>query len=280
LSLARRFLGKRQWEGQLGSYKLYTNSKDSVLLDYLHAIALQVESAYIARYNRRPLGSPREAVVLYASEIPYRLLESRSNRLRGLHSSGFNHSGLVVFYVGGRHRDELSATLIHEIAHLLNRRALGPVLPPWLDEGLADDLGYARVAPDGTLDPATLAVTRSKSAGQVRIVGALSALRLLEQAREEGRFLSLAELTALDWDEFVRSDRINVHYAISSFFVRYLLQAEGGRLAVPFRAFLEDVAAGLPAEGEALRIRLGKEWRELDMGFEKWLRKFVKEMGK
>jgi len=279
LSLARRFLGKREQELQLGPYKLYTNLDDGALLDHLHAIALQVEPAYIARYDRRPLGSPQEAVVLYESEIPYRLLESRSPRLTGLHSSGFNASGLMVFYVGGRHRDEVSATFIHEAVHLLNRRALGPALPPWLDEGLADDLGHLRVAEDGTLESDSLSVTPVKSAGQTRILGALSALLFLDEARQEGRMPSLEGLTRLDWDEFVSSDRIHLHYAASSFFVHYLLKAEGGRFATPFRAFLDGVAAGLPAEGEALRVRLGMEWGELDTSFGSWLRKFAQEKG-
>lgn len=271
LAMARRLLGKRERRGQLGPYALYTNVSDGALLDHLHAIALQVEPIFIARYGRRPLGSPREAVVLYESDVAYRLLEHRSPRLTGLHSSGFNAAGLVVFFKGDRHPQEVGATFIHELVHLLNRRALGPALPPWLDEGLADDLSHLRVNADGTFEPEALAGMRIVGDGKITILGALSALQILEDARSKGTLPSLEELTHLDWDAFVRSDRINLHYATSAFFVRYLLMAEDRRHAATFRAFLNEVAAGHSTHGEALRTQLGMGWSELDASFASWL---------
>ena len=271
LALARGLLGSRAREGQLGAYSLLTNVQDGALLDWLHAVALQVESNYVTRYDRQPIGSPRATVVLFDQEGPYRVLEARSPRLTGLHSSGYNASGMVVFFAGRRRGDQVVSTFVHELVHLLNRRALGPALPPWLDEGLADDLGNCRILPDGTFDINRLSGSQTVSRGETRLEGAVSALSRLEKSRYQGGFPDLAHLTRMEWDEFVRGGAINQNYAASSFFIRYLLEAQDGRFASDFQDFLDDVSDGLPPDGESLRLRLGVGWSELNAGFQQWI---------
>jgi hypothetical protein len=63
----------------------------------------------------------------------------------------------------------------------------------------------------------------------------------------------------------------SLSYAQSSFWVRYLLDGEGGALAPKFHAFLDAIAAGEPPAPEALRQRLGRSWPELETGFRAWV---------
>jgi hypothetical protein len=271
LAAARKLLGERERTTRLGPYTTYSDCRDKTLLAHLDRLAAQVETAYRQRYGLQPLGEPRAAIVLYGSELPYRLLQQQSEQIAGLNASGHNQGGLALLYVGDRSRLEVAGTLIHELVHLLNRRALGPALPPWLDEGLADDLAASRVGPDGTLRPQQLSGDRHHTEKRLWIDGALAALHQLHQAKQAGRLLSLAELGQLEWERFVEGERIRLHYSLSAFWVRYLVQGEEGRYSDAFRHFLTAVAAGKPASVEQLGVHLGADPSSLEPGFLTWL---------
>lgn len=271
LALARTFLAGRERVARVGPYPLYTDSDDGELIRYLDRLVQQLEALYESRYGCRPVGEPRAALVLYRSELTYRLLERRSERIAGLHSAGHAAGGLAVLYVADLGKARVGATVVHELVHFLNRRAIGPALPPWLDEGLADDLAMARVGPDGRLDPTGLGGERRQRGDTLRVDGGLATLKHVRDAMRGGRLPPLRRLLELDWDGFVRSEQSQLHYGASAFWVRYLLDGEDGRLAVSFRRFLADVAAGGPASPEALRRRLGRGWSDLDAGFHAWI---------
>jgi hypothetical protein len=268
LRLALELLGTSGAAGRLGPLTLYTDA-DPRALWHLDRLAAQVEPAYRQRYGREPLGGEREAVVLFATEAGYRRFQAGEAQLAGLPASGHATSGLIALYSDGTLRSELASTLVHEMVHLLNRRALGPALPPWLDEGLADDLAASEIGEAGDLRPARLGGSTVTAPGRLEYHGAVAAVRQVLAAHRRGTAVPLERLTGLDWEAFVRSDDSALHYAEAGLFVRYLV--EEPELAAAFRRFLAAVAEGGPADGEALRAELGRSWDRLDAGMAVWV---------
>lgn len=271
LAMARGLFGERERSVRIGPYAAYTDVRDDDLIRHLDGLAAQIEALYEARYGCHPLGSPRASLVVYRSELTYRILERRSERIAGLHSAGHASRGLAVLFVADHGRSEVGATLVHELVHFLNRRALGPALPPWIDEGLADDLAMARLGPDGRLDPSRLNGERRQEGLTIRVDGGLATLQSVRDALREGRLPSVQTLLELDWERYVRSDQRQLHYGAGAFWVRYLLGGDDGRHAAGFRRFLAGIAAGEPASAETLRQHLGLDWVTLDVGFRAWL---------
>jgi hypothetical protein len=265
-----RFSGPES-AGFLGPYALYTDLQDPARRQFLDRLAAQMEDAYRNRYGRQLLGQPAEAIVLYAREQDYLAFQDQDSRLARLSASGHSGYGIVALYDEGRTRFEVGSTLVHELAHLLNRRALGPLLPSWLDEGIADDLAQSKVDDEsGRLVPGTLGGMTVRAGARIQMYGPRAALQQLVVGLEEGKTLPLPQLLALDWDDFVRTEG-NLNYAHSSFWVRYLLDGEGGALAPRFRSYLDAVAAGKPPTPELLRLKLERSWGDLESGFRIWV---------
>jgi hypothetical protein len=270
LKKARARLASRETASYLGPYALYTDLQDKDRLQYLDRLAAQMEDVYRTRYGRQPIGQPAEAIVLYARESDYQAIQDQDAQLARLSASGHSGHGIVVLFDEGRPRYEVGSTLVHELAHLLNRRALGPLLPSWLDEGIADDLAQSQVSDAGRLVPGTLGGLTVRVGARIQMFGPKAALQQLVAALDEGKALPLPDLLALDWNAFVRQEG-SLSYAQSSFWVRYLLDGEGGALAPKLHAFLDAVATGEPPAPEALRKRLGRSWPELEAGFRAWV---------
>jgi hypothetical protein len=274
LARARSLLGasseKSAKGAHLGPYPLLTDLVAPERIAFLDRTAGQVEAAYRERYGRTPIGAPAETVLLFEREGAYRTYQDAEGALAGAEASGHSGYGLVAIWDGDRPTREIAETLVHEIVHLLNRRAIGPQLPPWLDEGIADDLAHSRIGEDGALDPATLGGTAFKAGARIQYFGAKAALRQLIEAQGEGTAPSLPDLLAMPWETFV-AEGADLHYAQASFFVRYLLSGEDGALAHGFRAFLNAVAEGGEPSAEALEKSLGRGWPELEAGFRVWV---------
>jgi hypothetical protein len=270
LATARKLLAGGGTAGHLGPYLFYTDARDAELLAFLDRVAAGIEETYGARYGRAPLGKPAEAVVLFAGEAEYKSFQDRDPQLAERAASGHSGHGIVALFDGGRLRREVAATLVHELAHLLNRRALGPLLPSWLDEGIADDLAQSRLDDSGRLLPGTLSGARAKVGNRIHIYGAQAGLARLAQTIDAGALPPLPQLLDLPWQGFVGSED-GLNYLHAAFFVRYLLEGEGGALAPPFRAYLKDAGEGGTVAPEALRERLGRSWEELEAGFRKWV---------
>ncbi len=271
LAAARKYLRGKERVEQLGSYTLYTDSSDDDLIAVLATVAEQLEALYALRYGRTPLGDPAEAIVLYQSDIAYRLLQQQTERIAGLSAAGHNTKGVAVFYSGGRRRSDVAATLVHELAHFINRRALGPHLPPWLDEGIADDLAGSRFTEDGRIDPGKIGGERLRHGNSIRFEGGFASILRLRDAVRDGSLPEMPELISSDWESFVRSPKIQLHYAAAAFWVRYLLQGEDGRRAGAFRAFLGAVADGEAPSVDTLGRELGEDWGVLNAGFRAWI---------
>jgi len=274
LARARSLLGvsseKTAKNAHLGPYHLLTDLPSPERIAFLDRLAGQVETAYHERYGRTPIGAPAETVLLFEREGAYRTYQDAEGALAGAEASGHSGYGLVAIWDGGRPTREIAETLVHEIVHLLNRRAIGPQLPPWLDEGIADDLAHSRIGDDGALFSETLGGTAFKAGARIQYFGARAALRQLVEAQGEGTAPSLPDLLGMPWETFVGTGA-DLHYAQASFFVRYLLAGENGALALAFRGFLNGVAEGGEPSAETLEKALGRGWPELETGFRAWV---------
>lgn len=270
LGWARARLMPPEVVGNAGPYLIYTDLRDPARLRFFDRVAAGLEAVYRSRYGVSPVGEPAEAVVLFSRESDYRAFLRQATSVAELPASGHTGHGIVSLYDGRRPQSEVASTLVHELAHLLNRRAIGPALPSWLEEGIADDLSQSRIDRSGRLLPGTLGGVTVRVGRRIEMHGARAALQDLLDAAAAGRLRPLPRLLALDWDEFVRQNG-ELSYAQSSFFVRYLLQGEQGALAPGFRAFLQEVSNGKPPEPELLRERLGRSWPMLEAGFRLWV---------
>jgi hypothetical protein len=269
LQMATELLGESAVEVPLAGYVLITDRDDPELLEMLARVAGALEASYAARYGVELIDRPRETVVLFSQESAYRRFQDRLDRVAGLPAAGLVSKGLVAVFVGGRARSEVAATLVHELAHLLNRRALGPALPPWLDEGIADDLAYSAISGDGSLDPTMLAGSW-RDVGPVRVwLGGHASARELERAVSNQSTVPLDDLLRMEWEEFVDPEG-NVNYPQSAFFLRFLIDVDPV-LRTGFRRFLTGIAAGGPVTAEELVRRLGRSEEQLEAEFSRWL---------
>lgn len=281
LDLALQLLGTDRSSGRLGPYLLYTDVTDPYLLQRLSAVAVQIEPIYQRRYGVELVGEPGEAAVVFARREDYRAFQAAWSNLAGLPSAGHAGAGMVSFFIEGRQFNELVSTLVHELVHLLNRRALGPALPPWLEEGLAEDLTWAEIDPTGRLRPGTWGgdrvhtVERHESRRGVVIgdvvTGGLAVFRILPrfvQTLEQGGAPRVDALLDLGWEEFVRTRR-QVHYLQAGLFVRFLL--EDREMNPRFRTFLQDTAEGRPLTAERFQGTLGMSWEEIEARFVAWV---------
>jgi len=154
---ARTLLGVDVEPRPLGPFTLYTDVEDENLLDWLSAVAQDVFRAYRERFGLDPGSVTREVLVVFAGEADYRRFEAAEDRIAKADSSGYTSEGLSVLFAGDHARTSLGSLFIHELTHLLNRRVFRAEVPPWLEEGMAEDLAYSRLTPKGQIRLGTLA---------------------------------------------------------------------------------------------------------------------------
>lgn len=247
-----------------GPYPLYTDVVDPRLIAACARLAEDLDQVYAARYGIRPRGEPAAAVVLFEQAESYRAFAREGGVPMGYAGYALAARGLAVFHAGGRHAghhasattlDGFVRTLAHELTHLVNRRALGVNLPPWLSEGLADGIGDT-ATPEG-FEPLK------------GIVGVEELASRLWQARASDRAGDLERLVALKRGAFDHGV-VSFDYEHSALLVRFLLGEPA--LATGFLRFLSDFAGGAIYDPARLATTLGSDWTELDRRFEHWLR--------
>lgn len=271
LRLVLDAMGPGRREMKIAGYEVWTDVDGRVpLFDALRRRLRRADASYEALYGRLPVGVPAESLALLSDLEVYLEVQEQVRGLEGVRGSlGHTAGGLAVAAVGDRPVDEVVSTVLHEVGHLLNRRALGPSLPAWLSEGLAEHFS--------SLGPGLLQGERPERAARFRRVegmavlysGPRASLRLLAERARMSRLPDLRELLEMDSDPFVRGPEAPLRYAAASFFVDFLLRDE--TLGERFRDFLERVAAGGGVDARALGEQLGRDWSLLDLQFNQWL---------
>lgn len=233
-------------EGRCGPFALLSDVRSSRLDALCATLVPRIEAAYAERYGRVPVGEAAETVLAFADRPDFVAFVQRASE-RGVEANGLASTamGYVALAWDDAEAERRSGTLVHELVHLLNRRALGPALPPWLDEGLADDLAEE------------LAGSKLEAA----------AWRLgMDRAGES--LPPLEQLLDLDTRAFYRG-RGYANYAQSLLVVRLLV--EHPELRDGFLSFLDAVASGEVGDLELLASHLGLDAAGVEAIWQRWL---------
>jgi hypothetical protein len=217
------------------------------------------------------VGETAAAILLFQGAEEFLLFRDQERIPVEPWAAGFTSEGIVALYEGSWPSTLVCARVVHELTHLLNRRGIGPALPPWLEEGLASDLSVAKIDDLGRLLPGTLGGETLRMGESLFHVGGLAEVRGLRDAFEVGGVTSFEELTELDSEAFYAAERVHLHYSLSLFWVHYLLSGESGSLAGGFRSFLAALARGETLTGDLLLEHLGADWDELERDFRGWV---------
>lgn len=257
----------------VGPYALLADASLAPPLERWSALAAALDSAYTERTGQAPLGAPGETVALFADEADYRAFQGFEARLAGLPAGGHASAGLAALWSVDRTPDEIESTLVHELVHFVSRRALGPALPPWLDEGLAEDLAQAPFdAALARFEPGGFRVDVTRSEERIAIRGGLAALDLAARALDGSARLAVADLLSLPWEGFVAADA-PVRYAQALVWIRFLFDGGDPARSARLREFLAGVARGEPADGARLLGLLDEDPAELDAELAAWVRR-------
>ncbi len=266
LGLALRLFGQKEPVGTLGPFKLHTDVTDTALLAALSEAASQVERAYERRFGLEIRSKATEVVLLFAKQDDFRSLAGSRPNLPISDPAGFAGQGTAILYAGERSRWDVLETLIHELTHVLNRRRLNnPYQPPWLEEGLATDLGCLWTEDPNALVPGMVKMEGNE--GEWYSVGSACAARLLQfkDQTQVQKLPTVEQLVSASREQFYLGAAIG--YTAAELLVSYFLDGEEGALASGFKAFLGDVAREREATPKLLQKHLGKSWEELDTGF-------------
>jgi hypothetical protein len=278
LAEARKVMGEGVREMRCGPFRLLTDVEGPIV-ESCPRLAGQLEHLYAARTGLEPVGEPAEAILLFDSHGAFLVFRTRVSPQSRRQAFASPARGYIALASGGRLAEQVRATLAHELVHLLNRRFLGPALPSWLDEGLAEELAMSRIAEDGSLEPATLGHWEIGPMGARLMGGGLVKLGGLRSSMRRGDLPTLETLTRLDRADFQAEESFQTHYSLSAFWVRYLLSGDPPAGGYGFRAFLAAVAGGQPLDETLLLTSLGTAWPELETGFRQWLDTSAAEAG-
>lgn len=279
LALALSHLSGAAEPRAVDGFDLYVADGEDRRLARLEAIADGLGAAYASRFGLMPPDTHVGSVVIFADRETYEGFARAAGTLVGQGVEGHAAQGVAALYLGDAPRREaLDAVLVHELTHLLNRALLGPGLPVWLEEGLANDLSSSPVSAEGRLEIGrwrggiTLHRPLAQRVMLIETTGPLAARRQLLRAWADGKLPSFADLTTLSWEDFVRPGLRSLHYAYATELVRFLLDGGKRDFAAGLRAFLREVAKGAPATVEQLAASLGLEVDDLERRFGRRLR--------
>lgn len=269
LARAEAAIGAALYRDRLGPYG-YVG--DFAPPERWRALADALDAAYAERTGLAPAGAPAETVVALADPERYRALERLEPRLAGLEAGGHAVSGLAVVRADPASPGIAEATLVHELAHLVGRRALGPALPAWLDEGLAEDLAWTPFDEGAArFRWGELGGSLHREGMRVELDGALAGLVHVVDELGAGRLPTVAALVDRDWQAFVSGADAPLRYAEAMLFVRFLLDGGDTGRAAAFRGYLAGIAAGGAADRAALEAALGAPLEALDPAFRVFL---------
>jgi len=268
---ARSFMDGGGVEASCGPYLLYTDAGSES--DRCGQLASHLEETYRDRYGLTPLGGPAEAIFWFKARDAYEGFIADNHRIpvdKAGHAAPAR--GYLALHSEDLPREVVATTLAHELIHLINRRALGPALPPWLSEGLADELAEARLDDTGRLVPGELGGYSVVSDNVIRHYGGVVAAARLKEALETSAFPTLDGLMEMGSEEFHDASRETLLYALSSFWIRFLLSDAPGSDPLGFRAYLEAVASGQSLTPDLLLQYLSGDEQQREAAFRTWVR--------
>lgn len=287
LARARQLLGAEHPVRRCGPLPLYTDVEDPALLQSLDKVARTLPAAYEARYGLSATGDPVEAIILFQRREDFQAFASSETSLGGVQVAGFARDGLAVIYRGEQTVEDIEHDLVHEMVHLLNRRVFGLSLPPWLEEGVANDLSYSRLDADGVPVPDSLSGSRrEREIGhyepggwlsvdkQVRERGAVASLARLARLAESGELPEVSRLTRATWQDFTAEVDRQRRYDEAAFLVRFLLDRSSPTLRATFLASLRMFANDPTRSAAALDPT---RWQTSDLLSSRFVRWLVKQ---
>lgn len=261
-------------ERTLGPWRLFTDVTDRALLEHLDRVAARLPAAYRERFGLDAEARPREVLVLFAREDSYAAF-SADQKDAGTSATRGHAGGGLAAALAGSDSGEARVVVVHELAHLLTQEAFARPAPPWIEEGLSEDLAWCRRDADGRLLFDTLeAVTSERKAG-ARVVRTSAGPRatvdaFLARARSS-RVPTLSALlapgTPLFSDPATRRDA----YTEAGLLVRFLLGRDATR-AERFRVFLRAAALAAPTALGDLALALDMDEGNLEKEFGRFLR--------
>jgi hypothetical protein len=275
IELARKHLGQSQSQARLADLFLLTDASSPRLLKRLDRLASQVPVLY-ARHTGLEPGSEDGLVVLFSREEDYRAFESELG-IGPMELAGHATPGLVALFVGDRDHHVVERVFIHELVHLLNFQVFGPRLPPWLEEGLAEEMTLARVGARGELAFPPLEPRFLTIGNRIVLHGPLATLTELVDAWDRGRLASLKTNLDLDLQGLQRSPDRRLLYTLLAFWVHYLA-TDGETESISLQDFLAGVEGGGPTDPGSVATGLGSSWEELETDFRVWLRRLAQNL--
>lgn len=242
----------------LGPYTLYTDVTDGPLLDSLSTLARGMVAAYRERFGLDPGPVTNEVVVLFAEEQDYRQFESTEPRIANSQSQGYTSEGLSILFTDRQHKDAIRAVLIHELTHLLNRRAFRSEIPPWLEEGMAQDLAFCRISQEGHVRLGTLSTVETH-------------LTTLLEDWNDSTHLDVLELMSLDLETFMEPQGRPIRYTESAFLIRYFLDGGNNQLRARFLRYLSRLTTSEFVDSVSLFEELDTNPGTIESGFYRFL---------
>lgn len=269
--LVERFTGQRLVPHGLGPYGLLMEGGAEFPRARWEKIVSALDSAYFDRYGLQPRGVPAEAILLFSKretfEAVVREIEPAldTRKLQGLATRG-----AALLRSGPRPIEEVESSLIHETVHLINRRAFTEILPPWLEEGIAEGIALARFEPDRGFVWGELREVRTVRPGGVELGGGFA--RLLELGGSLDQLPALGEFLSREGEGWFEAEP-ELARAASGLWVFFLLQNRHSPEAGAFREFLRGVAAGEAAEPAKFFELLKQKPSELEASWRSWIQR-------
>lgn len=267
-------------DGSTGPFTIYSDLQDDASIELVHALATQTPGAYAARYGVEAVDRDRFAIVVFTAESSYREFERGDRELVELRARGHAAGNIAAIYAEGRRPAEIGPILLHEMTHLLNQSAFRGSLPPWLEEGMAEDMSFVRIDAAGRLEPGRLGGVDRRylelgADGSRNLItelwGAPATLSRLVAALRSDQLMPLPDLMALSRREMMQIEGRPLRYGQSAFLVRYLLDGAAPEERAGFHRFLRRAAEGDSARPEDLLALLGTDWDRLAQAWRRWL---------
>jgi hypothetical protein len=222
-----------------------------------------------------------DAMVTFVRREDYQGFTEAEGEVVDLASGGFSSIGFAATFTGARQGDDVAAIIAHELTHLTNRRRLSFELPPWLEEGLAEDMAVAAAGSDrcpkaGSWPEISRRVWSAGSGKgeEIRVLETMSGkLRGLACTVEAWRHSvpDLRELSELEWGSFSHPQGRATRYASSALLVRFLLDDAGGvENRDAFRTYLRAGRDTGHFELDDLLDRLGVDQEQLTESVVRW----------